>query len=192
VVGAGPAGSAAAAALAARGRRVLLLEKDRLPRRKVCGEFLSGRAVPSLERLGVLDEVSSIAERIDRGTLQAFPGLIGRPAGEFSKAPEQLLPAKPEQAYDHGPKAVLLFHRDQRPIQRGQTKHRGIDFRSGLEGAGRNGKQALRLGYGLHSDAERSIRRCAGTSGHPVGHLLLNQKHDATRDRWSKRLVQQR
>jgi len=69
VVGAGPAGSAAAAALAARGRRVLLLEKDRLPRRKVCGEFLSGRAVPSLERLGVLDEVSSIAERIDRGTL---------------------------------------------------------------------------------------------------------------------------
>jgi len=69
VVGAGPAGSAAAAALAARGRRVLLLEKDRLPRRKVCGEFLSGRAVPSLERLGVLAEVESIAERIDRGTL---------------------------------------------------------------------------------------------------------------------------
>ncbi|HXM76614.1 MAG TPA: NAD(P)-binding protein, partial [Thermoanaerobaculia bacterium] len=50
VVGAGPAGSAAAAVLASAGRRVLMLEKDRFPRAKVCGEFLSGDALLSLER----------------------------------------------------------------------------------------------------------------------------------------------
>jgi menaquinone-9 beta-reductase len=69
VVGAGPAGSAAAAMLAARGRRVLVLEKERFPRRKVCGEFLSGDALESLERLGVREDVEARAERIHEGEL---------------------------------------------------------------------------------------------------------------------------
>jgi len=74
VVGAGPAGSAAAAVLASRQRRVLLLEKDRLPRRKVCGELLSVRARPSLDRLGVLGEVEAIASPIHRGELHLASG----------------------------------------------------------------------------------------------------------------------
>jgi flavin-dependent dehydrogenase len=67
VVGAGPAGSAAAAVLAGRGRRVLMIEKDRFPRPKVCGEFLSHDARPALSRLGLLERVEATAERIDRG-----------------------------------------------------------------------------------------------------------------------------
>ncbi|MCA1782146.1 MAG: FAD-dependent oxidoreductase [Intrasporangiaceae bacterium] len=42
VVGAGPGGAAAAANLAARGHDVVLFEKDRFPRDKVCGD--AGRA----------------------------------------------------------------------------------------------------------------------------------------------------
>ena len=41
VVGAGPAGSACAITAARAGVKVLLLEKDRFPRQKVCGEFVS-------------------------------------------------------------------------------------------------------------------------------------------------------
>jgi flavin-dependent dehydrogenase len=41
VVGAGPAGSACAIIAARAGAKVLLLEKDRFPRQKVCGEFVS-------------------------------------------------------------------------------------------------------------------------------------------------------
>jgi len=67
VVGAGPAGSTAAAMLAVRGRRVLAVEKERFPRRKVCGEFLSGDARESLERLGVGEDVEARAERIRDG-----------------------------------------------------------------------------------------------------------------------------
>ncbi|HYR46975.1 MAG TPA: NAD(P)/FAD-dependent oxidoreductase [Thermoanaerobaculia bacterium] len=68
VVGAGPGGSAAATVLARAGRRVLLLEKDRFPRAKVCGEFLSSDALPSLEELGVREAVEGHRpERIDRG-----------------------------------------------------------------------------------------------------------------------------
>lgn len=53
VVGAGPAGSAAAAHLAAGGARVLLLDRADFPRDKACGGGLTPRGVAALERLGV-------------------------------------------------------------------------------------------------------------------------------------------
>ncbi|MGD7704685.1 geranylgeranyl reductase family protein [Microlunatus sp. Y2014] len=53
VVGAGPAGSTAAAHLARRGLSVTLLEKSRFPREKVCGDGLTPRATRHLIRLGI-------------------------------------------------------------------------------------------------------------------------------------------
>jgi flavin-dependent dehydrogenase len=53
VVGAGIAGSAAAALLAGQGLRVVLCEKGHFPRQKVCGEFLSPEGASVLQRLGV-------------------------------------------------------------------------------------------------------------------------------------------
>lgn len=53
VVGAGPGGSATAAYLAMAGLDVLLLEKARFPRDKICGDGLTPRAVRELAQLGV-------------------------------------------------------------------------------------------------------------------------------------------
>ncbi len=53
VVGAGPAGSAAARHLAAAGADVTLLEKASFPRDKICGDGLTPRAVRELGYLGV-------------------------------------------------------------------------------------------------------------------------------------------
>jgi geranylgeranyl reductase family protein len=53
VVGAGPAGSTSAYHLARHGVRVLMLEKSRFPREKVCGDGLTPRAVKQLVRMGV-------------------------------------------------------------------------------------------------------------------------------------------
>jgi geranylgeranyl reductase family protein len=53
VVGAGPAGSSAAYHLARHGLEVVLLEKSRLPRDKVCGDGLTPRAVRQLVRMGI-------------------------------------------------------------------------------------------------------------------------------------------
>jgi geranylgeranyl reductase family protein len=53
VVGAGPSGSAAAYYLAQAGLNVLLIEKSRFPRDKVCGDGLTPRSVKSLIAMGV-------------------------------------------------------------------------------------------------------------------------------------------
>lgn len=57
VVGAGPAGSAAALHLARRGRRVLLLDRASFPRDKVCGDGLTPHALTCLGRAGLLGQV---------------------------------------------------------------------------------------------------------------------------------------
>ena len=54
VVGGGLAGCTAAAFLARQGARVLVLEKDRFPRDKLCGEFLSTEVADYCDRLGIL------------------------------------------------------------------------------------------------------------------------------------------
>lgn len=53
VVGAGPAGSAAAAWAARSGRDVLVIDSAQFPRDKACGDGLTPRAVAELRRLGL-------------------------------------------------------------------------------------------------------------------------------------------
>ncbi len=57
VLGGGPAGSTAAALLAREGRRVALIERERMPRYHV-GESLLPSVLPFLEELGVADVVA--------------------------------------------------------------------------------------------------------------------------------------
>jgi flavin-dependent dehydrogenase len=60
VIGGGPAGATAGALLASKGRKVLVLEKEKFPRYHV-GESLMPFCWYTLERLGVLNEMDSIA-----------------------------------------------------------------------------------------------------------------------------------
>jgi flavin-dependent dehydrogenase len=55
ILGGGPAGSAAALSALQNGPRVRIVERSRLPRHKVCGEFFSPEIGPELEYLGVWD-----------------------------------------------------------------------------------------------------------------------------------------
>jgi geranylgeranyl reductase family protein len=59
IVGAGPAGSAAAHFLSARGLDVLLLDRADFPRDKTCGDGLTPRALRVLELMGMLQTVRS-------------------------------------------------------------------------------------------------------------------------------------
>lgn len=66
VIGAGPAGSGGALRLAERGVSVLLVDRQPLPRAKVCGGCLHRRGVKRLSRWGVANEVlhAAGAERL--------------------------------------------------------------------------------------------------------------------------------
>src|SRR5262245_51000362 len=57
VIGGSLSGAACVRELARLGIDAIALERDRFPRGKVCGGFLSPGAVNSLEGLGLLDEI---------------------------------------------------------------------------------------------------------------------------------------
>jgi geranylgeranyl reductase family protein len=66
VIGAGPAGSAAARMLALQGLHVRLVDRFDFPRDKVCGDALIPDAVAALTELGVRHGVLGGARRLDR------------------------------------------------------------------------------------------------------------------------------
>jgi menaquinone-9 beta-reductase len=57
VVGGGPGGSTAAWALASRGLDVVVLERTRFPREKVCGDYVDPRGLRVLDAMGCLEEL---------------------------------------------------------------------------------------------------------------------------------------
>ena len=84
IVGAGPAGSTAAAFLAADGKRVALLDKATFPRDKRCGDAWCAPALALLAELGVL------AEREERGAVQwVRSGGLVSPSGRSFVSPDQ-------------------------------------------------------------------------------------------------------
>jgi flavin-dependent dehydrogenase len=64
VVGGGPAGVAAAIAALAEGANVELYEQAPVPRRKVCGEFLSPGVLTELDRLGLRNQCAGVKPAI--------------------------------------------------------------------------------------------------------------------------------
>ena len=80
VIGGGPAGSTAAAVLAAKGRRVVILEKDKFPRYHI-GESLLPYGYFTLERIGVLDRMKT-SHFVRKHSVQ-FVGMSGRASVPF-------------------------------------------------------------------------------------------------------------
>lgn len=78
IIGAGPAGSAAATWAAARGFEVLLIDAAAFPRDKTCGDGLTPRAIRQLDRLGLATDI--LDHYSNRGLkLHGFGGSVTAP-----------------------------------------------------------------------------------------------------------------
>ena len=101
IVGGGPGGATAATLMAEAGLRVALVEKNRFPRDKICGDAVGGKSLGVIKRLGVIDGLRGLDSQASWGIT------FGAPSGEtiaipFSKTPDASLPAfvVPRQQFD--------------------------------------------------------------------------------------------
>ena len=75
IVGAGPAGAIAAAFLAERGHKTLLLDKDQFPREKVCGDGLNHDSIRFLNKIGLLETIRSFGHEVPSSSVYSCSGI---------------------------------------------------------------------------------------------------------------------
>ncbi|MBI4529967.1 MAG: geranylgeranyl reductase family protein [Candidatus Latescibacteria bacterium] len=73
IVGGGPAGATAALYAGRQGMKTLLLEKERFPRDKVCGDALSGKSVAVLRELDLLHKTRHLPGAVIRSITFGSP-----------------------------------------------------------------------------------------------------------------------
>jgi flavin-dependent dehydrogenase len=135
VIGAGPAGTVMAYALAQRRHRVLLLDKARFPRAKVCGCCINQRAVALLDYLGLGSVVGNgDALPLDRFALRVHGrcAAVALPGGRVQS--RAVLDRRLAQAAGE---AGAVFHDDTQaqvqPIAPGDVHRRVTCTQSGVE-----------------------------------------------------------
>src|SRR5258707_12574328 len=78
IVGGGPAGSSCAAFCAMAGLQSLVLDREKFPREKVCGDCLNPSCWPVLERLELADRVQELPHsKLYSGAFIAIDGREG-------------------------------------------------------------------------------------------------------------------
>lgn len=89
IVGAGPAGSSCAAFCAAAGLRTVLIEREKFPREKVCGDCLNPACWPVLRRMEMFERVRALPHgKLDRVEFISIGGrkvIVDLPSGEESE-----------------------------------------------------------------------------------------------------------
>jgi flavin-dependent dehydrogenase len=76
IVGAGPAGAIAALVLARAGARVVLVDRARFPRQKLCGDTLNPGALAALTRVGAAAAAETRGMRIDGMRVTGDGGVV--------------------------------------------------------------------------------------------------------------------
>jgi flavin-dependent dehydrogenase len=197
VCGAGPAGSVAATVLARGGARVLLLDRARFPRDKLCGDTLNPGTVAILRRLGLTGRFESMALPVDgmivtgergvrvraaygdgargfaipRRTLDA--ALVGEAAAAGARVEESVLVRGPLMS-GGGVRGVVMAGRDGRDVR--------IPAPLVIAADGRRSRVALPLGLARHP--RRPRRWAIGAYFENIAGLTAFGEMHVRRDRY--------
>lgn len=119
VVGAGPGGTSVASILGEAGGSVLLLDRDHFPREKTCGDGITYKCRPALQRLNRWKEFEQAASFRTNGYSLCF------------RDHSQLTVRMPPDNLDHAI-YVLERHSFDDLLLRGAVRHSGVRFRPGV------------------------------------------------------------
>ena len=164
VVGAGPAGSACAQALARAGLRVAVADRHAFPRDKVCGDGLIPDAHAALQRLGVYEAVMDQAESVRH--VSCFG-----PRGGRVDVPGRLA-VLPRRTLDD----ILL----RAAVEAGATLLPPARFESPLEDGGRVVGARLRTGEATHEFVARWVVLATGAAAGPLEAAGLCERRGAS------------
>ena len=181
VVGAGPAGSVAAWALARRGIAVLVLDHAHFPREKVCGDYVEPRGLRVLARMDCLGEIDHTTPQPVSHSAVYVNGArrYGATIPFYSQGHGHHPPGYvvPRETLDH----VLL----EAAIRAGADVRQGVLATNVLTGArgiavstrDRTGAHTYRGSLVVGADGVHSIvARCAGILANDPRHTVLSQR----------------
>lgn len=135
IIGAGPAGSAAARALARGGARVVLVDRHAFPRDKVCGDALIPDALAALDRLGVKERV--LRQAVGLGAVHVYAPNRKRVClrGQSACVPRSVLDDVLREAAVEAGARFVPGHLLAAPLRRGEATAGALftDVRTGSE-----------------------------------------------------------
>lgn len=161
VIGAGPAGSAAALTLARAGLDVVLIDQHAFPRDKVCGDALIPDAHHALQKLGVQGAVMALAQPV------SLVGCIG-PRGGRVDVPGTLA-VLPRKELDH----VLC----RAAVAAGARMFAPLRFVAPIEEGGQVVGAALQHGEATHTLRARWLVLASGAVPQALLAAGMSQRH---------------
>lgn len=138
IVGAGPAGSSLAIRLAQKGGNVTLIEKDRFPREKLCGEFISPECLRHFESLGVKSDL------LDMGGDRIFQARF------FSKKGRSV--SVPTEWFGHGNYALSLSRAAMDDTLLSEARANGVNVLEGTRVTATTTEDGRMISVDLRSD----------------------------------------
>jgi len=178
IVGAGPAGSAAALYAHRIGLKAILLDKEKFPRDKICGDAISGKSMTILKDLDLLDEAQKLpgayVDTITFGSPDHREVNIGLIQSEDKTIPTGLVIRR--EVFDH-----FLFSKAKEVTENVQEEFSVKDlivengFVKGIVGKGKNGDEVkLFAKVVIGADGFKSIvARKTGLYSHDPEHWVV-------------------
>lgn len=181
IVGAGPAGSAAAIRLRRHGFSVALLDRARFPREKICGDCLLPEAVSCLRQLGISDKVTILAHPVDELRVYSCSGIdFAFPTNILTLKRSTLDTLMAQAAVDAGAVFCLDSVAGIAPNRQsllsarlGQTNH-PVHARVALVASGAHSAMTMKLGLTANSTPSALAMRCYVRSSAPITTGILS------------------